>query len=369
MPNPKFGSLSDSARDAKRYHQLLLALASAIQAVQGMERHAPGIDLVLHRLLRDLAEALNAHHAFVALLREDHNPPERWFELTAVWPQNEWIGRRLSPSPVLDDLSRHGKVKVIDPLGDPSPPAIPGLELFDATSAVLARMQTASQTRIVGICNQRTPSFGPYLAADGMALDSIVELVALGARAGERRRRELDGIHETSAALLTVLDLQEALSILVARAAQVFLWDRMKTYLVIRDSWGLPQAYAQCHRLPGSLVANLAMADGHVPVLTADAVAAHPAGDEHLIEQHGLYEVLRAPLTMAGQLIGYLSIYDHDPQRSVTPEEIELTSIFASQAAQAVQRAELYEAIQRRSQHWQALHEASKTIAQGFALA
>ena len=208
-----------------------------------------------------------------------------------------------------------------------------------------------------------------------MALDSIVELVALGVRAGERRRRELDGIQETSAALLRVLDLQEVLSIIVARAAQVFdvpatsvmLWDRMKANMVVRDSWGLPHAYKENHRLPSSLVQSLAMPAGQFRTLTAEALREHPTGDENLIEQQGLVEILRAPFTMAGQLTGYLSIYDRDAHRPVTPEEIELTGIFAGQAGVGRASSRTLRSHQRRNQHWQALHEASKAIAEGFA--
>jgi GAF domain-containing protein len=375
MANLTVGSVSDSARDARRYHKLLLALSTAIETVQAIERSTPRIDMLLDRLMPDLAEALNARHAFVALLREDGQQADPWFEFTAVWPRSELVGQRLAPSSLLIEVACTGKVKVIDPLGEMPPAFIPGLEAMEAVSAVLARMQTKAQTRIVGICNQRNPAFGPYLAVDGMALDSIVELVALGVRSGERRRRELDGIQETSTVLLTVLDLQEVLSIIVERAARVFdvpatsvmLWDRMREAMVVRDSWGLPEPYKENHRLPSGLVQRLATSAGRFHSMTGDALREHPIGDERLLEAQQLYEVLRTPLTMAGQLIGYLSIYDREAQRSVTPEEIELTEIFAGQAALAVHRAELYEAIMRRSQHWQALHEASKAITEGFA--
>ena len=326
MPNPMGGLVSDSARDARRYHSLLLALTSAIETIQAMERSSPSIDAVLNRLMPDLADALNARHAFVALLRNDEQKGERWFEFTAAWPRSDLIGQRLASSQILDELGYNGQVKVIDPLGDPSPPLIPGLETLEAVSAVLARMRTASQTRIVGICNQRKAGSGPYLAADGMALDSIVELIALGARAGERRRRELDGIQETSTALLTVLDLQEVLSIIVERAARVFdvpatsvmLWDKTRENLVVKDSWGLSEAYRESHRLPRSLVQEMATPDGQYHSLTAEDIQQHPGDDEDLPENEGLHEVLRAPLSMTGQLIGYLNIYDKDAHRSVT---------------------------------------------------
>jgi signal transduction histidine kinase len=50
-------------------------------------------------------------------------------------------------------------------------------------------MQSADHVRVVGICNKRDPDLGPYLAADGKALDSLIELVAIGARIGEQLSR------------------------------------------------------------------------------------------------------------------------------------------------------------------------------------
>ncbi len=375
MPHSLRVPLSDSARDARRYHNLLLALTGAIETIRTLEQTGLDVDTVLGQMLPDLAVALGAQHAFVALQHADDGTGTRSFEITAAWPQTELIGKRILSSPVLDELVDTGQVKVIDPLGEPDPPGIKGLEIFQAVSVVLATMQTAAQLRIVGICNQRNADLGPYLAADGMALASIVELVALGVRAGERRRRELDGIQETSSALLTVLELQQVLSIIVERAARVFdapatsvmLWDRMRQSMVVRDSWGLPSAYSEKHHLPARVIEITERLREHSTSLTADVLRQCPVGDEHLLESGGLYEVLRTPLTMKGELIGYLSIYDRNGQRSFTREEIELTNIFASQAAFAVHRAELYEAIKRRNQHWQALHEASKAVVTGFA--
>jgi len=50
-------------------------------------------------------------------------------------------------------------------------------------------MRSADQVRVVGICNKHDPELGPYLAADGRALDSLVGLVAIGARIGEQLSR------------------------------------------------------------------------------------------------------------------------------------------------------------------------------------
>jgi len=181
---------SDSVRDAKKYHHLLLALERATGEIRAMERRGlPDIDEVLDGLLPDLAKALNAEQAFVALLREDEGVGKKWLELTVVHPRENLRGCRLECTGQLQWLIEDGKPKVIDPLGEESPALIPELEVFEATSAVLVRMQSADQVRVVGICNKLDPDLGPYLAADGRALDSLVELVAMGTRIGEQLSR------------------------------------------------------------------------------------------------------------------------------------------------------------------------------------
>ena len=191
MPIPRQAPVpSDSLRDAKKYHLLLLALERATGEIRAMERRGrPDIDEVLDSLLPDLAKALNAEQAFAALLREDEGTGKKWLELTVAHPRENLQGYHLECTGRLQQLIDDGKPKVKDSLGEESPALIPGLEVFEATSAVLVRMRSADQVRVVGICNKHDPELGPYLAADGRALDSLVGLVAIGARIGEQLSR------------------------------------------------------------------------------------------------------------------------------------------------------------------------------------
>jgi len=190
MPTPRETPVpSDSRRDAKKYHLLLLALQRATREIRTMERRGrPDIDEVLDSLLPDLAQALNAKQTFVALLREEEGTGKKWLELTVAHPR-ENLGYRLECTGRLQQLIEDGQPKVIESLGEESPALIPGLEVFEATSVVLVRMRSGDQVRVVGICNKHDPELGPYLAADGRALDCIIELVAIGARIGEQLSR------------------------------------------------------------------------------------------------------------------------------------------------------------------------------------
>ena len=99
---------------------------------------------------------------------------------------------------MIQSILRDGQPRVIDTLDDEEPRPILGLEFFQATSAILVRVQIIDQIYIVGVCNKRDRDAGPFLAGDRMTLDNILELIAIGARTSERRRRELDSIEHIS---------------------------------------------------------------------------------------------------------------------------------------------------------------------------
>ena len=145
MPPPgrDMWSLSDSRRDAERYHRLLLALERATDEVKVMEdRGRPDMDEVLGHLLPDLTTALNARQAFVATAREA--PHGKYLEITAAHPAADLRGRLLPWREFFADLIEDGRPRVIDPLGEETPNLISGLELFSATEAILVRAHRVS---------------------------------------------------------------------------------------------------------------------------------------------------------------------------------------------------------------------------------
>ena len=125
-PGPQAHS-DDSARDARRYHAILLALEHAVQEIRqmrGMEKKGyPNIDEVLDRLLPDLASALNAKRAFVAVPQtsgKEGNGKDMgsFFKLTAVYPDDGLRGE-LVESELLRDVINDGKPRVLDSIDEP----------------------------------------------------------------------------------------------------------------------------------------------------------------------------------------------------------------------------------------------------------
>lgn len=342
---------SDSRRDAKRYYRLLRTVEHATRQVRNIEAHGRSdIDEVLNSVLPSFAEALNAERAFVAVLQEDRTGQDGSFELTAVYPREDLVGHRLERSELLEQLLVDGKPKVIDPLGEDPPRLIPGLEIFDGTSAVLVRMEVGDPARVVGVCNKADPDLGPYLASDGIALDNIVELLAIGIRVGGQRSRELKGIQSTTAAISAELDLNELLPMIARKAAEVFkvpatslmLWDEEGTNLVIKASWGLSDEYVQQQRIPREKAyAGIAPNGEFLPFSVVD-LRLKPFGRAELVRRENLCSALVIPLEVAGEPIGALNIYTRDTPRQFTRNEEELASIFGHQAVIAIQNAQQY---------------------------
>ncbi len=190
---------SDTQRDAEKYRQLVRALRHATTAVRAMEEQGQAdIREVLTKLLPDIAAALNAQKAFV-IRQINHSPAGKLeIELVSVYPAETPKPVRQEASPLMRSILSDGRPRVIDTLDDTAPQPIVGLELFQATSAVLVRVQIVDQVYIVGVCNKRAQDTGPFLAGDRITLDNLLELIAIGARTSERRRRELDSIEHIS---------------------------------------------------------------------------------------------------------------------------------------------------------------------------
>ena len=119
------------------------------------------------------------------------------------------------------------------------------------------QMSIGNQSRIVGVCNRKNSDLGPFLGTDRRALESIIELISVGMRIGERRRQELENIQNISAEINAERNLDELLPLISRMAAEVFsapaaslmLWDKKQENLIIRASHGLSPEYIKRQRI------------------------------------------------------------------------------------------------------------------------
>lgn len=188
QPRPR----NDTQRDALKFQSLVRALSKARQEVKLLESGG-NVDLVgmLARLLPEIAKALDAEHAFVAEQKGSGADERLWLQIVWAYPQQELNGHHLEQMSIFEQLLRSGQSRVIAPLEDSPQALVLGLEVFNATSAILVRAQTAEVTYVVGLCNKKEQEqSGPFLAADRTMIESLLELIGAGVRIGERLTKE-----------------------------------------------------------------------------------------------------------------------------------------------------------------------------------
>jgi PAS domain S-box-containing protein len=337
--------ISDSQRDAEKYYNLLLALKSATDKISALERGgSASIDEVLASLLPDLTDALGAARAFVAVYRQDKRDRVRGFDVASVHPKMELNTFFIPWSKPLSQVLSDGRARVVEPFEDEPKKPIQGLEVFSATTAILVRMKIGNQLRIVGVCNRVNPEMGPFLVADRKALESIIELITIGLRVGERRRQELENIQKISTAINAELNPDELLPLIAQKAAEVFSapavslmhWDARKENLIIEASYGLSADYVRRQRISRKKVnAAFATSENVHTVVTPD-LRKSPFGRVELIKTERLRSALSAQLQVSGELIGILNIYSQDTPRTFNTDELDLAEIFANHAAIAI---------------------------------
>lgn len=351
MSSPsKIPILSDSLRDAEKYHKLLLAIENATGTINRLEKqNRASIDEVLESLLPDLIEALDAAQAFVAEHRVGKNYRDQSFELKFLHPAIKTTERVIPLSKPLGQIMSSNRARVIEPFEDSPKKFIPGLEIFSATTAILMRMQIGNQLRIIGICNRTKPEMGPFLSADRRALESIIELIAIGMRVGEKRRQELENIQNISAAISAELNQDELLPLIAMKTTEVFsapavslmLWDKKRESLIIEASYGLSPEYVKRQRIPRKNVeVAISKSQNARAIVTLD-LRKNPFGKPELINRERLRSALTAQLQVSGEMIGILNIYSQDYERTFTSGEVELAEILANHAAIAIHNSRL----------------------------
>ena len=222
MTIPALSMISDSRRDAIKYHNLLLAVESAILNINDLEREGrASIEEVLKSLLPNLVEALDAAQAFVAIQRPARGNHSKEFALMSVFPERELNRQFLPWAEAMRRVLSGDRACVIEPFEDEPRKYIQGLEVFNATTAVLVPMHIEHQDWIIGVCNRRNAELGPFLATDRRALESIIKLISIGLRVGEHRS-QLKTTKEIAETIGLGLDLESTMDTVLEALHDIF---------------------------------------------------------------------------------------------------------------------------------------------------
>jgi two-component sensor histidine kinase/putative methionine-R-sulfoxide reductase with GAF domain len=193
----------------------------------------------------------------------------------------------------------------------------------------------------------------------------------------DRSERHLRLLTETIAAVNSSLDLQEVLDLvadgvseaLATDACFVYLYDERAGELVLRATHGtrVEELTRRPRMRPGEGITGFAAAE-RAPIMIPSRAHLDPRFKLFPNLPEDEYEsILAVPILAREKLEGALNVRTREP-RSFTDSEIELLVAIASQVAQTIEHAKLYEAAQRRVQELEALARISEAVSESLYL-
>jgi signal transduction protein with GAF and PtsI domain len=189
----------------------------------------------------------------------------------------------------------------------------------------------------------------------------------------ESTSRHLRLLTETIAAVNSSLDLQEVLELVASKVADalgtdacfVYLYDERADELVLRATHGTRvEELTRTPRMrPGHGITGVAAAE-RAPVMIAEQAHLDPRFKQFPNLPEDEYEsILAVPILARDALEGALNVRTREP-RAFTEAEVELLVAIASQVAQTIEHAKLYERAQRRVAELEALARISEAVSE-----
>jgi two-component sensor histidine kinase/putative methionine-R-sulfoxide reductase with GAF domain len=189
--------------------------------------------------------------------------------------------------------------------------------------------------------------------------------------------RHLRLLTETIAAVNSSLDLQEVLELVASKVADalgtdacfVYLYDERTDELVLRATYGsrVEEMTRTPRMRPGEGITGVAAAE-RAPVMIPEQAHLDPRFKLFPNLPEDEYQsILAVPILARDLLEGALNVRTRVP-RAFTEAEIELLVAIASQVAQTIEHAKLYERAQRRVAELEALARISEAVSESLYL-
>ncbi len=173
-------------------------------------------------------------------------------------------------------------------------------------------------------------------------------MAALTCLLGRRRYRELEGLHEISRAFAALTDIQETYGRLTRRIAELIgagkcvisLYDPATREMVGQaPGYGVPDELIRTFRYRVDTLRAAWNFRTAGPMVKNHPDELHPAQREYL-RPFALYNVTVVPLVLEGRIIGMVSM--GNKPGGFSRNDVRLLTVFAAQAAVAIQNARLY---------------------------
>ncbi|MGC8872969.1 MAG: GAF domain-containing protein [Chloroflexia bacterium] len=196
------------------------------------------------------------------------------------------------------------------------------------------------------------------------------------ARAQEERRRA-EALARATAALTSTLELEPLLENVLVAAIQaipaaekgsVLLRDERTGELRMRALIGYADPRIRQVRFPEREGYSAKAAREGRPLLIADARDPSIRYDGEIEEMRAIQSAIVAPLRYRGQVTGVIALDNASRKGAFSEEDLYLLTVFADQAAVAVENARLFESERRRSAELEALRQASLRLTSSLEL-
>jgi signal transduction protein with GAF and PtsI domain len=185
----------------------------------------------------------------------------------------------------------------------------------------------------------------------------------------EQRSEQLAALREIGRAINAAWELAATLDLITCRTAEVMDMDSCSIYLldeggerlVLEATTGLAaQAVGKVHLLLGEGLTGWAATTGQ-PVAVADAAQDPRFKFLPETQETRFQSLLAVPLSNQGRVIGAMNVQTRT-HHEFLEDEVELLALIADLAAGALEKALLYEGMQRQITELSALAEVSETI-------
>jgi two-component system sensor histidine kinase DevS len=213
-----------------------------------------------------------------------------------------------------------------------------------------------------------------WLASMGAQIGVAIENSHLY-RAARQRTEQLAALNEASLSLTSELSLKAVLQKVVDLSRQVV--EAHYGALGVLDEQGRIQEFITSgisarerkrigHPPEGKGVLGLIMREGKA--LRLADISAHPQSAGFPPHHPVMHTLLGLPIVYKGRTIGDLYLTDKEGGAEFTQEDQDAVTLFAAQAAVAIEKARLYEEERRRAEEWRSLFELGEQVAASLDL-
>ncbi len=184
------------------------------------------------------------------------------------------------------------------------------------------------------------------------------------------RLEEINALYEAGKSLVSTIELDELLSTIIRLAASVLhakigsimLIDESNTHLTIAAAIGLDEEIIRTTRLPiGSSISGY-VAKTKEPLFVGNVEDDPRFKRENREERYGPASLLSAPLTVKDKVIGVINIAHKTSGDEFGEHDLKLLTMFAAQAAMAIDNAATFLQLKRRVDELSTLQEINDAM-------